>query len=88
MTSPADEPGRYEYKFDPERENDTAAAIFKLAVEGGPRVLDIGCGRGIVPRDDDKGRELAARGLRVFAAAAANFPVHGPLCIDHWCTSV
>ncbi len=49
MTSPGErQHGMYDYEFDPERENDTAAAIFRLAREGGERLLDLGCGRGIV----------------------------------------
>lgn len=39
---------RYEYGFDPEAENDTAAAIFQATRPGGPRVLDLGSGPGIV----------------------------------------
>lgn len=39
---------RYEYPFDPEKPNNTAASIFRLARAGGTRVLDLGSGPGIV----------------------------------------
>ncbi len=39
---------RYEYPFDPDAENNTAATIFRLAREGGVRVLDVGSGPGVV----------------------------------------
>ena len=38
----------YEYEFDPNEENNTAASVFALAVGGGDRVLDLGSGPGIV----------------------------------------
>lgn len=38
----------YTYEFDPEAENNTAAAIYRYARAGGPRVLDLGSGPGIV----------------------------------------
>lgn len=39
---------KYEYGFDPEDDNNTAAAVYRYALEGGPRVLDLGSGPGIV----------------------------------------
>jgi 2-polyprenyl-3-methyl-5-hydroxy-6-metoxy-1,4-benzoquinol methylase len=39
---------RYEYPFDPDRRNHTAATVFRLARTGGVRVLDLGSGPGIV----------------------------------------
>lgn len=39
---------RYEYPFDPEKPNNTAASIFRLVRGGGTRVLDLGSGPGIV----------------------------------------
>jgi len=39
---------RYEYRFDPDKPNDTAASVFQLAREGGVSVLDLGSGPGIV----------------------------------------
>lgn len=38
----------YEYPFDPNASNDTAATVYRYAREGGPRVLDLGSGPGIV----------------------------------------
>ncbi len=38
----------YEYDFDPDAENNTAATIHGLAHAGGPSVLDLGSGPGIV----------------------------------------
>jgi 2-polyprenyl-3-methyl-5-hydroxy-6-metoxy-1,4-benzoquinol methylase len=39
---------QYEYRFDPDKPNDTAASVFRMAREGGSRVLDLGSGPGIV----------------------------------------
>ena len=39
---------RYEYAFDPEATNNTAASIYRLARDAGPRVLDVGSGPGLV----------------------------------------
>ena len=39
---------RYEYPFDPNRRNHTAASVFRLVRTGGVRVLDLGSGPGIV----------------------------------------
>ena len=39
---------RYEYPFDPDKRNNTAASVFRLARDGRARVLDLGCGPGIV----------------------------------------
>lgn len=39
---------RYEYPFDPEKRNNTAASVFRSAREGGRRILDLGSGPGIV----------------------------------------
>jgi 2-polyprenyl-3-methyl-5-hydroxy-6-metoxy-1,4-benzoquinol methylase len=41
-------PSRYEYPFNPNRRNHTAASVFRLARTGGVRVLDLGSGPGIV----------------------------------------
>ncbi len=38
----------YEYGFDPDARNNTAATIYGLARSGGPRLLDLGSGPGIV----------------------------------------
>ena len=38
----------YEYEFDPKATNNTAAAIYRYAREGGERVLDLGSGPAIV----------------------------------------
>lgn len=38
----------YEYPFDPDEPNNTAASVFRLARQGGTRVLDLGSGPGIV----------------------------------------
>ncbi|MGA9596185.1 MAG: methyltransferase, partial [Acidimicrobiia bacterium] len=38
----------YEYSFDPDEPNNTAAAVYRLARGGGPKVLDLGSGPGIV----------------------------------------
>ncbi|MFY1635785.1 methyltransferase domain-containing protein [Solwaraspora sp. WMMB335] len=39
---------KYSYSFDPTDTNNTAAAVYRLALTGGPRILDIGSGPGIV----------------------------------------
>ncbi|MFY1653940.1 methyltransferase domain-containing protein [Solwaraspora sp. WMMB762] len=39
---------RYSYSFEPEDTNNTAAAVYRLAASGGPRVLDLGSGPGVV----------------------------------------
>ncbi|MDG4763557.1 methyltransferase domain-containing protein [Solwaraspora sp. WMMD406] len=39
---------KYSYSFDPEDTNNTAAAVYRLALTGGPRVLDLGSGPGVV----------------------------------------
>jgi glycosyltransferase involved in cell wall biosynthesis/2-polyprenyl-3-methyl-5-hydroxy-6-metoxy-1,4-benzoquinol methylase len=41
---------RYSYSFDPADNNNTAAAVYRLASGGGQRVLDLGSGPGIVSR--------------------------------------
>jgi 2-polyprenyl-3-methyl-5-hydroxy-6-metoxy-1,4-benzoquinol methylase len=48
--TPTDETraSRYEYPFNPDRRNHTAATVFRLARTGGVRVLDLGSGPGIV----------------------------------------
>ncbi len=38
----------YEYDFDPKATNNTAASIYRYAVEGGQRILDLGSGPAIV----------------------------------------
>lgn len=38
----------YEYGFDPDESNNTAASIYLMARDGGSRVLDIGSGPGVV----------------------------------------
>lgn len=38
----------YEYAFDPQQPNNTAASIYAIARSGGPRVLDLGSGPGVV----------------------------------------
>jgi glycosyltransferase involved in cell wall biosynthesis/2-polyprenyl-3-methyl-5-hydroxy-6-metoxy-1,4-benzoquinol methylase len=38
----------YEYDFDPNAVNNTAASVYRLVRPGGPRVLDLGSGSGIV----------------------------------------
>jgi 2-polyprenyl-3-methyl-5-hydroxy-6-metoxy-1,4-benzoquinol methylase len=38
----------YEYPFDPDKRNNTAASVFRLVRDGGVRVLDLGSGPGIV----------------------------------------
>jgi len=38
----------YEYSFDPDEQNNTAASVYRLARSGGRRVLDLGSGPGIV----------------------------------------
>jgi SAM-dependent methyltransferase len=48
----------YEYAFDPTSKNDTAAAVYRFARDGGTRVLDLGSGPAIVSshlkREDGK----------------------------------
>lgn len=39
---------KYVYRLDPDRPNNTAAAIYQAARRGGPRVLDVGSGPGII----------------------------------------
>ena len=39
---------RYEYELDPAKANNTAAAIYRLARDGGTKLLDLGSGPGIV----------------------------------------
>lgn len=39
---------KYSYTFDPDATENTAAAIYRLARDGGPDVLDVGSGPGIV----------------------------------------
>ena len=39
---------RYDYPFDPDTPNNTAATLFRVVREGGARVLDIGSGPGVV----------------------------------------
>lgn len=41
---------KYEYAFDPDAENNTAASIYRCALRGGKRVLDVGSGPAIVSR--------------------------------------
>lgn len=41
---------KYDYNFDPEEQNNTAAAVASFALAGGPEVLDIGSGPGWVSR--------------------------------------
>jgi SAM-dependent methyltransferase len=41
---------RYDYPFDPDAPNNTAASIYRIARAGGPAVLDIGSGPAIVSR--------------------------------------
>ena len=41
---------KYDYAWDPDAENNTAASIYALARQGGPRVLDIGSGPGLIAR--------------------------------------
>lgn len=57
MRTPGDVPGggrgrriatKYDYAWDPDAENNTAASIYALARQGGPRVLDIGSGPGLI----------------------------------------
>lgn len=38
----------YEYEFDPKATNNTAASIYRYALEGGQRILDLGSGPAIV----------------------------------------
>ena len=38
----------YEYSFDPDEQNNTAASVYRFASAGGSRVLDLGSGSGIV----------------------------------------
>jgi 2-polyprenyl-3-methyl-5-hydroxy-6-metoxy-1,4-benzoquinol methylase len=47
-TGPVVTRSRYEYEFDPDRRNQTAASVYQLARHAGPRVLDLGSGPGIV----------------------------------------
>lgn len=51
---------KYGYDFDPEDQNNTAAAIFRAARTAGPRVLDLGSGPAIVSRrlHEEHGREV------------------------------
>jgi len=39
---------RYDYPFDPGKQNNTPASVYRLAVSGGERVLDLGSGPGVV----------------------------------------
>jgi SAM-dependent methyltransferase len=41
---------KYDYQFDPDEPNNTAASIYRIARGGGPTVLDIGSGPAIVSR--------------------------------------
>ncbi|MFP5310477.1 MAG: methyltransferase domain-containing protein [Actinomycetes bacterium] len=62
----------YEYEFDPTERNNTAASLHQLVVQGGRRVLDLGCGPGILAgalaRD---GFEVVAADVREDLLAAA-----------------
>ncbi|MQA60604.1 MAG: methyltransferase domain-containing protein [Actinophytocola sp.] len=51
---------KYVYSFDPDAQNNTAAAVYRFARTGGKRVLDIGSGPGIVSRvlAHDDGRDV------------------------------
>jgi predicted TPR repeat methyltransferase len=42
--------GKYDYAFDPDEPNNTAASIYALARSGGDRILDIGSGPALVAR--------------------------------------
>lgn len=57
-----DDGRRYDYDFDPTARNNTVAALFRLAREGGGRVLDLGCGPGVLAA------ALAAEGAEVLGA--------------------
>lgn len=51
---------KYSYQFDPNAQNNTAAAVYRFAREGGKRVLDIGSGPGVVSRvlANEDGRDV------------------------------
>lgn len=73
---------KYDYEFDPEAQNNTAASIARFAMLGGKDVLDIGAGPAIVSRylvsqgreatcldnDDDALASLDGMGLRAIHA--------------------
>lgn len=73
---------KYDYEFDPEAQNNTAASIARFAMLGGKDVLDIGAGPAIVSRylasqgreatcldnDDDALASLDGTGLRTIHA--------------------
>jgi len=63
---------RYEYSFDPDEPNNTAAAVYRLVRLGGPRVLDLGSGPGIVAaRLTEDGADVTCVDNSATAVAAA-----------------
>ncbi len=75
----------YEYDFDPKATNNTAAAIYRYALEGGHRILDLGSGPAIVSSylkaahgrhvtavDSDAGRLESARARGVDRAIVSD----------------
>jgi 2-polyprenyl-3-methyl-5-hydroxy-6-metoxy-1,4-benzoquinol methylase len=85
----------YEWEFNPEDSNSTAAAIYQFAREGGGRVLDLGSGPGLVSShlktingrhvtcvDNDKER------LRAAEERGVDRTILGDLGGDDWTTSI
>lgn len=82
---------RYEYDFDPEARNRTAASIFRLAREGGARVLDLGSGPGIVagaladlPETEVTCLDVRPDHLEAAAARGVHHTVQADLSTPHW----
>jgi glycosyltransferase involved in cell wall biosynthesis/2-polyprenyl-3-methyl-5-hydroxy-6-metoxy-1,4-benzoquinol methylase len=63
----------YVYEFDPDAANNTAAAIYRLAGDGGERVLDLGSGPGIVAAalQRDAGKQVTCLDVSELSLARA-----------------
>lgn len=82
---------RYEHAFDPEKPNNTAASVFRMAREGGTRVLDLGSGPGIVAGalatllgKDVTCVDLLDEHLESAAQRGVSRTVQGDLSTDTW----
>jgi SAM-dependent methyltransferase len=81
---------KYTYEFDPAAENDTAASIGRLALLGGPRVLDIGSGPAWVSRylASEHGRDVTCLDYDVEALTSLHgtelTAIEADLELDGW----
>ena len=63
----------YEYTFDADDPNNTAASVYRLAGAGGTRILDLGSGPGVVAAalQDRDGKRVTCVDSSASALAAA-----------------